>query len=101
MPNVTIFQPSDRVDHVTPDGMELTQRPYPIVVTYDGAVVSIHGGKLLGFADDLAVQQVDLRWAEVCDEPQKAVGKYPVILDAKGVISTHLNAIMEVTQRTV
>lgn len=101
MPKVFTFQPSDRTDRITPDGQELTQRPYPIAVTDDGTVVSIHGGRLLGFADDLAVERVDHWWDDVRDDPQGAVGKYAVIRAASGVVSVHLNAIMTVTDREI
>lgn len=101
MPKVFTFQPSDRTDRITPDGQELTQRPYPIAVTDDGTVVSIHSGELLGFADDLAVERINHRWADIRNEPQGAVGKYAVIRDASGVVSVHLNAIMTVTEREI
>lgn len=101
MPKIFTFQPSDRTDHITPDGTELTQRPYPIAVADDGTVISIHGGELLGFADDLAVERIDHRWADVRDDPQEVVGKYAVIRDAGGVVSVHLNAIMTVGERNV
>lgn len=94
------LQPSPRTDHITADGHELTQLPYPYFATEDGTLTSIHtemGSEgIIGFQDDLAVQHVDLWWDEVIEDPQCAVGKYVVTREHDGGMATHQIAIASV-----
>jgi hypothetical protein len=98
------FQPSDRTDHITEDGTELTQRPYPFAVFDNGDIVNaevVGTQRTVGLACDLAVTHVDVWWRDVVKDPQQAVGKYLITQDANGNYATQTCAIMSVTVRDV
>lgn len=83
------IQPAARIDNLTADGQELTQLPYPLFVEEDGTVgrQDFWQGRItrvVGFQRDLAVQQVDLWWRDVPDDPERAVGMYIVGADNTG-----------------
>lgn len=95
------LQPSPRVDHITDDGHEMTQLPYPFYVAEDGSVERQDFWRgdpaaVVGFQKDLAVQQIDLWWRDAVKDPQKAVGMYVVTTGPKG-LGVHMIAIAEVT----
>src|ERR1700733_14358810 len=88
---IITLQPSDRTDHITDDGVELTQRPYPFAVFDNGDIINadaVGAKRAVGFSNDLAVQHVDLWWREVVKEPELAVGKYLVTQDENGHYAT-------------
>ena len=98
---IITLQPSARVDHITADGQELTQLPYPFHVRPDGEVGRQdfwHGEPLrvLGFQDRVDVQRIDLWWRDAAADPQRAVGKYIVTQDADGSMATHQLAVQSV-----
>lgn len=95
------LQPSPRVDHITADGHEMTQLPYPFYVAEDGSIDRQdfwrgNPAAVVGFQKDLAVQQVDLWWDDVVQDPQRAVGMY-VVTTGKTGLGVHMLAISEVT----
>jgi hypothetical protein len=94
---VVKLQPAPRTDHITADGHELTQLPYPLhVLTFNGRVLDDWADCVVGFARDLAKQQVDLWWEDyVKGEPEDAVGMY-VVIRTKGQYSALSTAIMKV-----
>src|SRR4051812_43939615 len=86
---IVTLQPSARTDHITADGTELTQLPYPFHVDENGAVLRQDFwqgdiAEIVGFQDDPHVQRVDVRWRDVWTDPSRAVGKYPIGRDAAG-----------------
>jgi hypothetical protein len=92
------LQPAPRVDHITDDGRELTQLPYPFYVAEDGKVDRQDFWRgdpyaVIGFQEDLARQQIDLWWDDVVKDPQSAVGKYVVTRDSRGGMGVHVIAI--------
>lgn len=98
---IITLQPSPRVDQITEDGRELTQLPYPFHVAESGDIDRQdfwRGSPLevLGFANRLDVQRVDLWWDDALGDPQQAVGKYIVTQDADGTIGTHECAVSRV-----
>ena len=93
------LQPSARTDHITADGTELQQLPYPFFVEQDGSGRVGHQKlQVIGFQHDLAVKTIDITWPEVWADPQLAVGKYIVTQD-EGGWSTHLCAISTAVKR--
>lgn len=94
------LQPAPHVDHITDDGHELTQLPYPFFVHEDGTIEGIYadtGSKaVIGFQSDLAVQKVNMWWGEVVKDPQLAVGKYVVTAEKNGGMAVHEIAITSV-----
>lgn len=99
---IITLQPAPRTDHITADGTELTQLPYPFHVAADGTVQRQdfwHGNpkSVVGFAHDPSVQRVDLWWDDAVKDPQQAVGKYVVTRDDKGGMAVHVIAIESVT----
>lgn len=95
-----IVQPSPKTDQICEDGTELTQLPYPFHVTEDGEVINLATiERIVGFAKDLAVSQVDLWWRDAIKDPQQAVGMYVVTEDRTHVMAVHLTAVMRVEQR--
>ncbi|MFS0885273.1 hypothetical protein [Aeromicrobium sp. 179-A 4D2 NHS] len=64
-------------------------RPYPFHIEEDGTVgrQDFWNGtpeKLVGFQNDADVQHVDVPVREFLADPDVAVGKYPVFIDADG-----------------
>lgn len=99
---IITLQPSPRVDHLTEDGTELTQLPYPFHVDAKGDIQRQdfwrgNPAKVIGFTNDPAVQRVDLWWDDAVKDPQQAVGKYVVTRDDKGGMSVHVIAIQSAT----
>lgn len=80
------LQPAPVVDRVLDDGTELTRLPYPYFVAEDGSVdgQDFWRGEpdaVVGFQDDVDVQRLDLSWADAWQDPQRAVGKFPVLVE--------------------
>lgn len=102
-PKIITLQPSALTDHITDDGVELTQLPYPFHVDADGLVGRQDFWKgdpyrVIGFVADLARQEVDLWWEAVADgDEQRAVGMYLITQNQLGDMATHLTAIESVT----
>jgi hypothetical protein len=94
-----VLQPSPRTDHITEDGQELQQVPYPIYANEKG--VGMLGAKdvrVVGFQRRLDVQRLDVHWDEVWADPDRAVGLY-VVLDQDGQWATEVAAIESATFR--
>lgn len=94
------LQPSEFVDQIR-DGHEMTKLPYPFYVHEDGSVDNQDlwqgdPARVIGFAADLAVQQVDLWWEDAVADPQRAVGMYIVSVSDKGSMGAHVNAVSSV-----
>lgn len=101
-PRILRVQPASRIDNLTADGQEMTQQPYPLFVSEDGSVgrQDFWDGRILrvlGFQRDLAVQQLDLRWAYAWTEPEKAVGMYVVAVDKDGNMFNLDTAVESIT----
>lgn len=100
---IITLQPASRTDHITPEGLELTQKPYPMHVNERGWLApgtpySSEANRVVGFTADLARQHVDLKWDDfVDDDPQRAVGMYVITEKAPGRFSTWEIAIETVT----
>lgn len=99
---IITLQPSRCVDHVTPDGTELTQRPYPFRVSEDGAILNQEywqgsPNHVVGFVGDLRRHEVDVYWRHVVADPQRAVGMYLITADADGTWAVHVVAVESVT----
>lgn len=99
-----VFQPASKVDALTEDGQELTQKPYPFHVDWEGNVlnaeaVSAHHmacKRVVGLQFDIAVQRVDLYWPQVRTNPYWAQNRYIVTEDDHGNYASHVLAIEEV-----
>lgn len=83
---------------IQPAMRESLQLPYPIHADNKGgvAVPEIHGGKvirIIGFQKDLAVQQIDLWWADAQKNPDKVPGMYLVSSDSEGTYGVHDTAV--------
>jgi hypothetical protein len=75
---IITLQPSARVDHITADGTELTQLPYPFHVAEDGSVLrqDFWRGdplRILGFSARPEPGDIVLWWADAVKDPQQAV----------------------------
>lgn len=95
------LQPASHTDHITADGTELQQLPYPFFVTPAGHIEKqdLWQGRpyrVVGFVSDLASQRVDLWWLAAAEDPQQAVGMYIVTIDVGGRIATRLTAVSSV-----
>jgi hypothetical protein len=93
MSKIYIVQPSEHVDRITKEGHELTKLPYPFFVDEKGMVgrQDVWKGdpyQVIGFAEDLAFQEVDLLWEEAIEDPSLAVGMYVVTSDRNGNFDT-------------
>lgn len=99
-------QPESLIDNLTEDGHELRQLPYPFYVNEDGTVrnqefwnsqtaqnMGVNVTAVIGFQRDLAVQHIDLWWADAWKNPQSAVGMYVVTRGGKGGMGVHQTAI--------
>jgi len=98
---VITLQPAPIVDHITPDGIELTKLPYPFHVDTDGSIgrQDFWNGyplRVIGFVADPNRMQIDLYWEEAVKDPQRAVGMYVVAVGADGTYSTYVVAIASV-----
>jgi len=92
------LQPSARTDHITEDGAEFQQLPYPFHVNERGDVQrqDFWRGRplrVIGFTTRVDLQEVVLWWEEVWAAPELAVGRYVVTEDTDGQMSTHILAI--------
>lgn len=97
MKKILVLQPSAHTDHLTQDGVELQQLPYPFFVKEDGtATVGSQTLRVVGFQRDLARHQIDVHFKAVWADPQLAVGLYLVTDDGK-TWSVHINAISTAT----
>jgi hypothetical protein len=102
MTTITL-QFSSHTDEITPDGQELTRKPYPYHV--DAATGRIQRQdfwqgrvfRVIGFVVDPGRMEIDLWWPDVATHPQRAVGMYVVVADDNGRWSTNVAAIMTVT----
>lgn len=56
---------------------------------------------LVGFQNDPNVQHVDVHFTEFWDNPQIAVGKYPVLVDHDGGMWNHTHPISDVSVHAV
>lgn len=102
------IQFAPRTDNLLEDGQELTQRPYPFYIYDSGIITGIHADtgvavRAMGFAEDLAVQHIDLWWDDwmedvqrVADDLHRVVGLYLVTQDRQGMIGVHTTAIESV-----
>ena len=96
------LQPSARTDHITADGHELQQLPYPFFVEKDGSAHCGHQDyRVIGFQRDLARMEIDVHWPEVWADPSLADGLYLVTSNAQGRFETHICAISSATMRGV
>lgn len=97
MPRYLSIQEAPVTDSITADGHVGAQLPWPVVADEDGKVytpssmIGMH--HVHGFQNDLAVQQVDVRWEEVFADPSKAIGKYLVVSYKDGSLCSHLTAV--------
>jgi hypothetical protein len=100
MSHLITIQTSEYADQII-DGEELTKMPYPITADETGRVEGqpfIDTSRVIGFQRDLAVQSIDLRWADAVKDPQQAVGMYVVTQRAQGTgWATWNTAVAEVT----
>lgn len=95
-----MLQPSEYTDQIR-NGHEMTKLPYPFFVHEDGSIgrQDFWNGRfarVVGFASDLAVQEVNLRWPDAVKDPQRAVGMYLVTADSDGNWGMHRTAIKSV-----
>lgn len=95
---IITIQPSARTDHITEDGTELQQLPYPFHVNEVGEIQrqDFWQGKVLrvvGLQRDLARHEIDIWWNEVWAEPDRALNNYVVTLDSEGGMAVHVGAI--------
>jgi hypothetical protein len=96
-------QLSEWTDHLTDEGQELTKLPYPFFVDASGAVGRqdfwngiVH--RVIGFQRNIAVDAVDLGWAEAYEDPSSAIGMYVITSDHSGNWSTHLTAVKSMNE---
>lgn len=96
------IQPAEFVDHITEDSTELTKLPYPVHAwSEDGRVPKNMGGwtepeRIVGFQRDPSVQQVDVPWHVVREDPDQAVGLYVVAANADGSMTSLTTAVRDV-----
>jgi hypothetical protein len=91
------IQPSAFVDNIV-DGHEMTKLPYPFHCDERGNVQRQdfwHGKplRIVGFAKDLKVHQVDLWWRDAWRDPAACVGLYAISENADGTMASHTSAI--------
>lgn len=103
MSRVLRVQPAEHTDQITDDGTELTKQPYPYFVDGDGMVgrQDFWRGRpvrMIGFAADSAKQEMTLWWPQVWDDPQRAVGLYPVVEYSSGTWFTVDTAVESITE---
>ena len=98
---IITLQPAPRTDHITEDGTELQQLPYPFHVNESGSVLNQEfwcgcPAQIVGFTTDLHRPEIDVWWREVVKTPDRAVRLYMVSANSDGSMCTHINAIMSV-----
>lgn len=101
MDKIIKLQPAEFTDNIH-NGHQMTKLPYPYFVGEDGEIGSqdLWRGdpkQVIGFQRDLAVQKIDLWWADAVDDPQQAVGMYLVTANEEGDWGTHQTAISDVS----
>lgn len=97
------IQPSEYVDEITDDGVELTKLPYPYHCNEQGDVdrQDFWQGtpiRVLGFVRDLKDQRVDIWWWDVWKDPQRAIGTFVVIQDADGSMGSIPHSVQSVEE---
>lgn len=102
MESYLTLQPSARVDHITGDGRELTQLPYPFHVDAHGEILRQdfwrgNPVRVIGFQKRVDVQRIDRTWHEIWERPELAVNMYAVTADERGKFSTQTMAIQSCT----
>jgi hypothetical protein len=79
---IITVQPSAVTDHITGDGHELQQLPYPFHIRedgqLDGSFWATQADAAVGFQAKLGVPTIDLWWRDAVAEPERAVGMYLV-----------------------
>lgn len=100
---IITLQPSARTDHITDDGHELQQLPYPFHVDERGFVQrqDFWQGKVfrvIGFTARPEPGNLVTSWPEVWRDPALAVNKYLVTSDEDGEWSSHVMAIQSATR---
>jgi hypothetical protein len=100
---VFVIQNAPAVDGIDADGHERTKLPYPFFVDGDGKIGRQDfwqgdPGRVVGFQKDLAVMQIDLRWAEAVGDLWQAVGMYLVTENSHGQYGVHLTAVQSVRE---
>lgn len=112
---IITLQPSAHTDHITADGTELTQLPYPFHVDAATGLIGRQdfwrGDPLavVGFVADPARIEIDLTWREYVEglaghdrddlvpaDPTSIVGMYVITRDDKGQWGTHVAAISSI-----
>lgn len=101
---IVTLQPSPRTDHITEDGQEFTQLPYPFHVTETGEVLRQDfwrgdPARIVGFTKEPQPGRLVYTWEEVAADPQRAVGLYIVSQDRAGRWAVHVIAVAEVQVR--
>lgn len=96
------LQPSARVDHITKDGVELTQLPYPFHADEHGDVLRQdfwdgNPARIVGFQKYLDVPRIDRTFNEIWENPELAIRMYVITADTDGRFSTHTLAIQSCT----
>jgi hypothetical protein len=89
------------VDHISADGQEYTQLPYPFHVAPSGLIQQQDFwrgkvAKVIGFQNSAFEQRIDLWWSELLwDEflEGKIRGKYLVVADDKGSMSNFTSPV--------
>jgi len=100
MRKIIRLQPSAYVDQIR-GGHEMTKLPYPFYVAEDGSIGRQDFWKgrfvrVVGFAADLHVEEINLWWSEAVRDPQRAVGMYVVTADYEEAFETHPTAVERV-----
>lgn len=98
---MTTARPLPRTLKIQPAETAL-KLPYPFYVYQTGRVAlqSFWRGaakQVIGFQKDLRKMSIDLSWPQAWEQPQSALGLYPVISDASGRWSTWGSTIAEAT----
>ncbi len=94
------LQCAPRIDHISDDGQEFTQLPYPYHITADGEVQQKgfwgeHMRYIVGFQKHSPYSsdsiKLDAVWAYLValGEAQSVVGMYPVIVRGDGTLFAH------------
>lgn len=99
------FQPAPIVDHVTEDGTELTQLPYPVHAWADNGRVPDHLGgyteplRIAGFTRTRDRGQLDASWQTIAYNPQDAVGMFIVCQLPDGNLNILTSPVRDVQVR--
>lgn len=103
MTDIITLQPSARTDHITDDGTELQQLPYPFHVDEHAHVLRQdfwrgRVARVIGFTDRPEPGNITVTWSEAWADPAQVVGKYLVTADDVDQWSTHVSAIQSATR---